>query len=474
MKILVLNPPTRDGVVMVKEGRCMQRKGAWGYVMSPVTMVTMATLLRDDGHFVSVLDCPADGTSFRSMIAAVRRLSPELVFINTSTPTIEDDVAAAAELVAACVPAPRTVLFGIHPSCLPLEHLHAGGGVDACIVGEPEVTSRELTSAIARGGDPREVDGIAFLDASGVAVETRRRAPIPDLDSLPLPDWSLVDTGNYRLPLNDRRFLLVNTNRGCPYRCTFCNAHVYYGRTPRRRSVAHILRELISDVEEFGVRDLMFWAEEFLLDRAFVLELCEAIVAAKLEIRWVCNGRVDAVDAGVLAAIRRAGCWNIAFGIESGDPDALARVRKQITCEQSRAAVALAKAAGLQVTGHVIIGFPGDTRETIAATGRFVEALDLDFVQYYCAMPYPGTELYDRARESGWLTTTDWRQWEHNRSVLASSALSAREIMALRRRLMRRWYFRPRRICAILRNHVRTPTEAWAFLTKLGGFIRWM
>src|SRR5512138_3872499 len=93
MRVMILNPPTRDGTVMVKEGRCMQRKGAWGYVMSPVTMVTMATLLRDAGHAVSVMDCPADGTSFRAMVAAAGRLSPDLVFVNTSTPTIEDDVA---------------------------------------------------------------------------------------------------------------------------------------------------------------------------------------------------------------------------------------------------------------------------------------------------------------------------------------------------------------------------------------------
>jgi radical SAM superfamily enzyme YgiQ (UPF0313 family) len=473
VKILLLNPPSRDGAPMVKEGRCMQRKGAWGYVMSPVTLVTTATLLRDEGHDVSVMDCPADGTSFPAMWEAARRLAPELVLVNTSTPTIEDDVAATGALKEGCAPPPVTVLLGIHPSARPEDALRAGA-VDACIVGEPELTARELAAALAAGGDLRAVDGLALRDASGAVVATRPRAPIADLDVLPLPDWSLVDTGNYRLPLSGRRFLLVNTSRGCPYRCTFCNAHVYYGRAPRRRSVAHVVRELTRDVEQFGVRDFMFWAEEFLLDREFALALCDAIVAAGLDVRWVCNSRVDCVDGEVLAAIRRAGCWNIAFGIESGDPEVLAGMRKQITPSQSHAAVTLAKRAGLQVTGHVIIGFPQDTRETIAATERFVGSLDLDFVQYYCAIPYPGTELYEDARANGWLTTTEWRQWEHNQSVLTYGHLSAAEIMALRRRLMRRWYLRPRRIAATLRNHVRTPSEAWAFLTSLGGFLRWM
>ncbi len=452
----------------------MQRKGAWGYVMAPVTMVTMATMARMDGHEASVMDCPAEGTTFAAMLEAAARFAPDVVYVNTSTPTIADDLVAARELKKSCPNGVTIALYGIHPTCRYRDLLASGDGIDCCILGEPELTVRDLGAALARGDALHSVAGIAYLDASGRISLTASRPWIADLDALPLPDWSLVDTGNYRLPLNDRRFLLVNTNRGCPYHCTFCNAHVYYGRRPRRRSAGHVLRELANGVTKFGVTDFMFWAEEFILDREFVLELSDAIVRSGLRIRWVCNSRVDTVDPQILAAIKKAGCWNIAFGIESGDQRVLDATNKQTTVEMARAAVSMAKEAGLQVTGHVIIGFPQDTRDTVAETGRFVDSLDLDFVQYYCAMPYPGTELHREASERGWISTADWKQWEHNTSVLEYEHLTSAEIVKLRRRLMLGWYFAPGRVLKTVWNNVRRPSDVRAFLARLPGFLRWM
>jgi radical SAM superfamily enzyme YgiQ (UPF0313 family) len=473
MNVVLLNPPRRDGTVMLKEGRCMQREGAWGYVMAPVTMVTIATLLREHGHRVRVLDCAATGDDFGRMEAEVRRFGPDLVVVNTSTPTIADDVHAARRVHATSTGPVVTAMFGIHPSCRHADLLAPETGVDCCVVGEPELTVRDLAAALAAGGPLSSVDGLAWRGVDGPVLNAAR-APLADLDELPIPDWSLVDTRRYRLPLNDERFLLVHTNRGCPYRCTFCNAHVYYGRKPRRRSVAHVMRELENDVRTFGVTNVMMWAEEFILDKSFVLELCAAILASGLPLRWVCNSRVDAVDEEVLRAVRAAGCWNIAFGLESGNQHVLDATRKGITLDLSRRAVSLAKEAGLQVTGHVILGFPEDTRETMAATEAFVDSLELDFVQYYCAMPYPGTELYDRAVRAGWLTTGDWEQWEHNRSVLTYGHLSADEIMAARTAMLRRYYFRPGTVLRTLRKHFRRPSDGLALLSRLRGFVQWM
>lgn len=474
MNCLFLNPPRRDTTVMVKEGRCMQRKGAWGYIMSPLSMVVMATLLRDHGHTVGVIDCPAVEDTFSAMLAEVARISPDLVFINTATPTIYDDIFAAGCIKQQSTHPVKTVLFGIHPSCRYTDLLLPENGVDFCIIGEPEYTARDLAAALRDGDGTKLVAGLAFLDDKGELVVTGPRTPISNLDELPVPDWSLIDTGNYRLPLNNRRFLLANTNRGCPYRCTFCNAYAYYGRVPRRRSVQHIMKELHNNVEKFGVTDFMFWAEEFILDKAFVLELCREITGAGLKIRWVCNSRVDAADEETMNAISSAGCWNIAFGIESGDQDILTRINKQTTLEQIRFAVTAAKHAGLQVTGHVIIGLPGDSRTTISNTEKFINSLELDFVQYYCAMPYPGTQLYDEAVSRGWVTTTDWHRWEHNFSILDYEHLKSAEIMKLRRKLMLRWYLTPKRLLNILKNNIGQSSDLFALIARTWGFLRWM
>jgi radical SAM superfamily enzyme YgiQ (UPF0313 family) len=234
------------------------------------------------------------------------------------------------------------------------------------------------------------------------------------------------------------------------------------------------MQELETDVNRFGVNNFMFWAEEFILDRDFVMELCDAICSSGLNVKWVCNSRVDAVDAEVLAAIKKAGCWNIAFGIESGNQHILDSINKGITLEGIRRAVSMAKAAGLQVTGHVIIGFPEDTVETIRTTEKFVNSLDLDFVQYYCAMPYPGTRLYEDAVRHGWLNTSDWQKWEHNYSVLDYGELKASEIMKIRRRMLQRYYFNPARVIRTLRNHVKKPSDLLAFVSRIRGFLRWM
>ena len=474
MRVLLLNPPRRDDTIMVKEGRCMQRKGAWGYIMAPVTMVTIATMLRNHGHTVHVMDCPAESSDFANMASAATELCPDIVLLNTSTPSIEDDCLAAAVIKSRALRPTTTALFGIHPSSQFRELLVPGNGVDCCILGEPEFTARDLVTAVANGESLRGVAGIAFLDSSGSLVVTGAREPIAVLDDLPIPDWSFVNCDNYRLPLNNERFLLVNTNRGCPFRCTFCNAYVYYGTAPRRRSVAHIMKELVNDVECFGVSNFMFWAEEFILDKAFVKELCEAIIASGLPIKWVCNSRVDAVDEEIVEVIKRAGCWNIAFGIESGDQGVLDQLNKNITLDMISRAVTLAKSAGLQVTGHVIVGFPMDTRDTIKITEKFIKTLDLDFVQYYCAMPYPGTELYAEAVKNRWLTTADWRYWEHNYSVLDYNHLKASEIMTLRRRLMIRHYCSPKRAISIFKKNIKRPSDLIALLSRARGFLRWM
>ena len=476
MNILVLNPPRRDKVVMVKDGRCMQPKGAWGYVMSPVTMVTIATVLRDDGHTVKVVDAGVDANDFERLLAQVREFKPDLAIINTSTPTIEDDMYASRLLKERCRKPLVTVLFGVHVTVMFESILSSPNRVGFCVLGEPEMTIRELAAGLKDGRDLKDTAGLAFLDPKDPArvVRTKTREFIKDLDVLPIPDWSFVDTDNYRLPLNNEKFLLVNTNRGCPYRCTFCNAHIYYGRVPRRRSVEHIMREIRNDVERFGVTSFMIWTEEFILDKPFVKAFCQAILDSGLAIRWVCNSRVDAVDEETLRLVKKAGCWQIAYGIESGIQGILDSIKKQNSLAQNRMAVELAKKAGLQVTGHVIVGLPGDTAGTMAETEKFINSLGLDFVQYYCATPYPGTELYDEAKRNGWINSGDWSRWEQNFAVLDYPHLKSAEVMATRNRFLRRYYFRPKIAFRILRDNIRRSGDIFPFIRSVKGFLEWM
>lgn len=451
----------------------MQRKEAWGYVMPPLTMVTLATMLRDGGWDVQVLDATVSAGGTDESLAEVHRFSPDVVVINTSTPTIEDDLEFTREVKSHFRDQVTTVAHGIHISVLYETVLRAEKGLDYCVIGEPESTVFELVEALDDGRSVKDVRGLACLDGMDVTT-TGPRPFLTDLDILPIPDWSFVDLDQYRLPFDGERFLLVQTNRGCPYRCTFCNAYAYYGRKPRKRSIPHIMKELKQDVEYSGIRNFMIWAEEFILDREFVCALSDALVSESLVIRWVCNSRVDAVDRQVLERIHSAGCWNIAFGIESGVQSILDRANKGITLAQTENAVELAREVGLKVTGHVMLGLPGDTEETMAETHRFVKKLRLDYVQYYCAMPYPGTVLYDEALEQGWLNTEEWRQWEHNYSVLDYPDLKAKDVMHARTAYSLAYYLDPTVLSSVIRTHLRNPAHVLHFARTAKDFLSWI
>ena len=473
-KILVLSPPRKDGVVMVKEGRCIQQKDAWSYVTAPITMVLIGTLLNESGFEAKVIDAGVDINDFDKLLIETKKFKPDIIVINTSTITIEDDMYTATFLKEKFSENIVTVLYGIHVSVLYKDVLKSGNKIDFCVIGEPEFTIKELVAAIDKKSDINNVSGLAFLSDSGEIIKTQERNFIKNVDELPIPDWSLVNTDNYRLPLTNEKFLLVNTSRGCPYRCAFCNAYVYYGRKYRHHSVEYVIKELKQNINKFKVKNFMMWAEEFILDKKFVQDLAQAIIDEKLDIKWVCNSRVDAVDEKTLKMIRRAGCWNVAFGIESGVQEILDKIKKDTTLEQIKNAINLTKKAGLSTTGHVIIGFPYDTVETMKETARFIRKLPLDFVQYYCATPYPGTELYEMAKKEAWINTDDWKKWAFNYSVLDYPHLKSNVIMHYRAKFFREYYFKPKIVLNTLKKHVKSPKNLITFAKNIKNFLKWM
>ncbi len=473
MNILILNPPRRDKIVMVKEGRCMNQKGVWGYAQPPITMVIIGTMLKNRNHNVKIIDGGVDANDIEKVLFLTKKFNPDVLLINSTTPTIDDDIFISKYLKEKFKKDIITIYFGIHVSVLYKDILKKHKEIDFCIIGEPEITITTLINALINKTDLTKVNGIAFINNKKV-ITTEKRNDIMNLDILPHPDWSLIDTNNYRLPFTNEKFLLVNTNRGCPYKCIFCNAYVYYGRRHRHHSVQYIIEEIKTNIKQYNVSNFLFWAEEFILDKKFVQELAQAIINEKLDIKWVCNSRVDAVDLKTLQMVKKAGCWNIAYGIESGVQDILDKLKKQITLEQIETAVKLAHKAGLQITGHIIIGFPWDNTSTMYQTEKFVNKLNLDFIQYYCAVPFPGSELFELAKENKWLNTTNWSKFEQNYSVLDYPHLKSDEIMKLRTKFFRNFYFKPRTVVRTVKNHIKKPKHFFVFLKNLREFIKWI
>ena len=400
MKVLLFNPPAPDGRGFTREGRCTQEAGVWASQWPPVTLATAAAFLAGGGHEVHGIDFPALGLTVRDLEARIAAWRPDAAFWTTGTPTLAHDLYIAT-LVKAASPETLTAVMGTHVSVMPGEVLE-NSDVDVVIRGEPEGIIRELCR---RGGwRLSDVAGISYKDAAGAVIHNPDAGWLPP-EEIPAPAWEHFDLAPYRLPLSGRPFLIVAPVRGCPYACSFCTAPVYYGRKLRKRPVANVIAEIKDNIRRFGVTEFFIWADTFTADRKYVRSFCAGILEAGLRITWTCNSRVDTIDGETLALMKKAGLWMISFGLESGDDGILAASGKRITTADSRRAVHLARAAGVRTAGHFILGLPGETEATMAATLRLASELPLNIAQFYAAAPFPGTRLYEEATAKGWLKT---------------------------------------------------------------------
>lgn len=470
MKIYLINPPAPLGVKMVREGRCMQRKGAWTTVWPPVSLASIASLLREDGFDVYLNDCIVEDINEEGLLRRVDEIRPDMAVINTATASIEHDM-RIADLIKESSPGIVTAAIGIHVSALPEDSLNMAEGMDIVIRGEPELTSKELARAVRDKKELGSVDGISFR-RNGSVINNRDRAYIQDLDTLPFPAWDLINTRNYLMPFTDRPFLLLTTSKGCPYSCTFCPAEPYYGKKVRLRRPERVVDEMEWVKKTFGVTDFLIWSETFTFSRDFVNSFCDEIRRRNLGVRWVCNSRVDAVSLEMLKNIKSAGCWMVGYGVESGVQEILDRAKKGITLEQVRNAVKLAREAGLETTAHVIFGLPGETPQTAQKTIDFVKGLGLDFAQFYCVVPWPSTMLYKEAKEKGWIACDDWSLFEQNYSVLDMETISKEDVVKYRKKAIREFYFRPSVILKTIKK-IRGVKELRLFIGMLREFLTW-
>jgi len=416
----------------------MQRAGAWTAVWAPISLATTGAVLEADGHLVKLVDCIVENVSDGDLKKIAFDFRPDLALINTATPSIEHDLATAG-VIKSGAPGAKVLAFGIHVTALTEDSLRMGMHVDAVIRGEPEVAARDL----ARNGiNFRGLPGFSWRDGE-IIVHEPDRPPVADLEELPRPAWHLVDRNRYIMPFTDRQFLLVATGRGCPYPCSFCADTTFYGHKLRLRNPESVAFEMEEVGRRFGVRDFLFWSESFTLNRDYALSVTEHIRRRGLKVSWVANSRADHVDPELLRAMKDAGCWLIGFGIEAGTEDTLRRMRKGVNLEQTMRAIEQTAEANIGAVAHCVLGYPGETEEDILATIQFIKKLPLDFAQFYCAVPFPGSALYEEAKRNGWINTDDWTRFEQNYSVLDTPWLKATRVMQLRNLAFREFYLRP-------------------------------
>ena len=380
----------------------------------PLGLGYLAAVLEQDGHWTAIFDLGLEpDTPLDEAVEAIVAFRPDLVGFTAMT----HNYASAAEtmtLLKERLDCP-IVLGGPHATLFP-EELVADPAVDYVIVGEGEETLRELARILELWLLPegsRRPPAAALAAIQGLVwthngfrgrreIERNPERPlIKDLDALPFPARKKFALERYTLQApTGEPMATVLSSRGCPFNCSYCFKGIV-GRTYRQRSPENVLQELRLLVDHYGYRHIYFIDDLFAYDQERLTALCEEILAEGLDIRWQCLARVDRVTPEVLRLMYRAGCREVHYGIESGNPEILRRIGKAITLDQVRQAVTWTAEAGILVKGYFMLGLPGDTAETMQQTIDFASELALDQAMFSLTTPFPGTRLWDEllARE---------------------------------------------------------------------------
>jgi len=383
MKVALVNLPYP--IQVVREGRCQHESAIWDTVYPPLELAILAALLRKD-HDVQLIDAVGEKLTNVQTLGRLKSFGPDWIFCPVSTPTIDHDLKALRE-IKETFPKMKSGIFGVHATYFS-ESLAQNPAVDYAIMFDPE----NAISDLVKGNTP---GGVTFKN-EGKIVTTPLRSSV-DLNGLPAPAWDLIKKENYMLPIVRKPYVLMETGRGCPYRWVFCVVPYFHGKKPRMKSVDKIISEL-REIRPL-VSDVFFHTDNFTFDPEYVKQFCRALIASKLDFKWVCNSRVDTVDDEMVRLMKEAGCWLMSFGIESGDQGILDQSKKGITLSQSRTAISIVKKNGLMASGHFIFGLPGETNESAKKTLGFAKSLPLDFAEFYIATPFPGSNLYESIKE---------------------------------------------------------------------------
>ena len=369
-----------------------------------LTVATLAAPLLKSGHDVLCLDLNLTTHPAETLERWLGELHPDYTGITFATPLFHN-VQHIATLVKKYSPNSVVVVGGAHPTCLP-ESIMADPHVDIACIGEGDVTITEIVA----GADLSSIRGIWYRE-DGKVVANSKREYINDLDQLPLPDWSLFNLSVYKTPslsCRNNPVGTMETSRGCVFGCVYCNKSIF-GRTFRTKSPQRIVDEmeslLLAGFKEIHIIDDGFTTN---LDRA--KSICDLIIQSRLRFPWkLCNGiRVDKVDREFLQKAKDAGCYSIAFGVESGSQTLLNNISKGTTLAQAQDAFRWCREIGIETVGFFMLGLPGETEYTMQQTIDFAKELAPDYAKTSILLPLPGTPLYESFEHNGYIKSKDW------------------------------------------------------------------
>jgi anaerobic magnesium-protoporphyrin IX monomethyl ester cyclase len=402
----------------------------------------LAAVLEKNQYEVDLIDCLTPRRlTYEEFRNEVSKRQPDIVGI-TSTIITYKSALQIAKIAKKVCPKCLTVIGGPHVTFQDKKALQECASLDIVVRKEGENTLLELAERIEAGKDYYDVLGITCRK-DGKIVKNPDRAYIENLDDIPFPArhlWPIECLQKF----GTTAIFDIYTSRGCVYWCDFCTEVRMHGRKYRTRSPKNVVDELEFLHKKYGAEYFVFCDAAFTIDQPRVEEICEEIRNRKLKIKWACGTRVDMVTKEMLLKMREAGCIAVWFGVESGSQHLLDSMKKEISLAQTIRAFKWTKEAGLRPEPNVILGFPGETKETAWETIKFVEKISPDFMGFYTiATPYPGTPMYDLVKKNGWLKVTDFDKYDTATPIFETPMLSMKELRKIHGQTLQSFYLRP-------------------------------
>jgi len=463
MRVLFANPPILSGSKRFNRPiRFPTFSYATQVMHPPLLLAYAAAFVRPLGHDVLLIDAPVLSMSPEEFFRSVEKYTPDFIVFETSTASFNNDAHVVAEAKKRVDS--KAIFVGSHVSSIPRESLRRSNA-DAVVMGEYEYT---LSEYIQKG--PEGTEGVAYKNKEGEIVVNPQREPPRDLDSFPFPARDLLDNYKYFDPILKNPFTFVLSGRGCPFRCTFCNwPQLLWGHTYRVRSPANVCNELEDIGANYNFKSFLFNDDTFTVDRNHAIAVCDETLKRGLEMEWACYARPDLNDRRLLGKLRRAGCFLLKVGVESGNQQVLNNMKKGTTIDRIKEGVKIMKEMGFHVHATFLFGMPGETEESIDQTIEFAKELDPTTVQFSTAVPYPGTEFYMYLKKNGFFLTEDWSKMMPLEVIYEYPDLSSEKIRDAVRTAYRRYYFRRRYIAMGLKGILSEPTR---FVRNFYGLLR--
>lgn len=405
-----------------------------------------AAALKQKGFEVWLKDYQTEHLSFDDLQNDLEQRPSEMLMLSTTNATVFSDLQIVARIKEK-FPEISVVLKGaifFDPEDELLAQLDLKK-VDYLIGGESDFIIADLAEAHFQDKSKLEQIGGILYRKEGRWVKTDFSKWHDDLDTLPFPDRSLMNNALYLRPDTQEKQATIATSRGCPSNCVFCLTPHISGKKLRLRSPENIFAEIKQCYEQFGIRNFFFKSDTFTINKAWTIALCDLIINSDLcgKIEWVANSRVNPIDQETLIKMKKAGCWLVAFGFESGSPESLEKMKKGATVEQNKAAAAMAKKAGLMVYGFYLIGFPWEKKENLRQTADLMFAIDADFIELHIATPFYGTGLYEMAKAEGLIDESVLGKDYFNAPTIGTKYLSIEEVERFRKKVILKYHLRP-------------------------------